>query len=164
MHFIILQLLNILKHLLIHFLFVLKENPIFKKSLNERGGIVLVPNLETALEIADEFAPEHLCLSVAQPERWSQKVANAGCLFLGERSCEVLGDYICGPNHILPTGGTARFASPLNVLDFVRIMSVVNLDDQTSTILSSPAAHLARAEQLDGHASAAEARALNPQD
>ena len=143
---------------------MLSRTDIFKRSLNDRGGIVLVPNLETALVIADEFAPEHLCLSVAQPERWSQKVANAGCLFLGERSCEVLGDYICGPNHILPTGGTARFASPLNVFDFVRIMSVVNLDDQTSTLLSSPAAHLARAEQLDGHASAAEARALNPQD
>jgi histidinol dehydrogenase len=131
---------------------------ILTRSLPSRGGIVLTPDLETAVDLADRFAPEHLCLAVAQPERWAEQVRNAGCLFVGESSFEVLGDYVAGPNHILPTGGTARFASPLNVLDFVRIMSVVQLDDETIAQMSPAAALLASAEQLDGHAAAATQR------
>jgi len=131
---------------------------ILARSLPSRGGIVLTPDLETAVDLADRFAPEHLCLVVAQPERWAEQVRNAGCLFVGEGSFEVLGDYVAGPNHILPTGGTARFASPLNVLDFVRIMSVVQLDEETTAQMSPAAALLASAEQLDGHAAAAERR------
>ena len=142
----------------------LSRSHILIQSLSDRGGIVLVPNLETAVKIADEFAPEHLCLVVKQPQRWAERVRNAGCLFVGEDSCEVLGDYVSGSNHILPTGGTARFASSLNVLDFVRIMGVVQLDEQTATQLIPPAVRLARAEQLDGHATAARARARNLQD
>lgn len=142
----------------------LSRTEIFTQSLSGRGGIVLTPNLDTAVDLADEFAPEHLCLAVAQPELWASRVQNAGCLFLGEDSFEVLGDYVAGTNHILPTGGTARFTSTLNVLDFVRMMSVVQLDRQTAAQLSTPAALLARAEHLDGHATAALARARNLQD
>jgi histidinol dehydrogenase len=83
---------------------------------------------------------------------------NAGGLFVGERSFEVLGDYIAGPSHVMPTGGTARFASPLNVLDFMKISSIVRLDETTSRRLSSVAARIADAEQLSAHAQAARLR------
>jgi len=128
-------------------------------ALDGQGGIVLTPDLESAVRLADEFAPEHLCLSVREPQRWAERVRNAGGLFLGEHSCEVLGDYVAGPSHIMPTGGTARFASPLNVLDFVKITSIVALDADEAVRLCPPAARLARAESLTAHAAAAEARA-----
>ena len=82
-------------------------------------------------------------------------VTHAGGLFIGERSFEVLGDYVAGPSHTMPTGGTARFASPLNALDFVRITSIIALDDKTAAALSVQAARIAQAEQLDAHAQAA---------
>jgi len=127
-------------------------------SLAGRGGIVLTPDLETAMQLADEFAPEHLCLSVREPEVWAERIHNAGGLFLGEHSFEVLGDYVAGPSHVMPTGGTARFASPVNVLDFVKITSIVALDADTAGRLSPTAARLARAESLTAHAAAAELR------
>jgi histidinol dehydrogenase len=127
-------------------------------SLARQGGIVLTPDLETAMQLADEFAPEHLCLSVREPEVWAERIHNAGGLFLGEHSFEVLGDYVAGPSHVMPTGGTARFASPVNVLDFVKITSIVALDADTAGRLSPTAARLARAESLTAHAAAAELR------
>ena len=139
---------------------MLSRTDIFKKSLNDRCGIVLVPNLETALEIADEFAPEHLCLSVAQPERWSQKVANAGCLFLGERSCEVLGDYIAGPSHVMPTGGTARYRSCLGVYDFIKSTPIVKITRSGYQDLAKTAEIIANAEGLTAHASALSIRKI----
>jgi histidinol dehydrogenase len=123
-----------------------------------QGGIVLTPDLATAVRLADEFAPEHLCLSVREPEAWAKRIRNAGGLFLGEHSFEVLGDYVAGPSHVMPTGGTARFASPVNVLDFVKITSVVALDADTAGQLGPAAASLARAESLTAHAAAAEYR------
>jgi histidinol dehydrogenase len=129
------------------------------EALAGQGGIVLTPDLETAVRLADEFAPEHMCLSVREPQRWAERVRNAGGLFLGEHSFEVLGDYVAGPSHVMPTGGTARFASPLNVLDFVKITSVVALDADAAARLCAPAARLARAESLTAHARAAEKRA-----
>jgi histidinol dehydrogenase len=127
-------------------------------SLAGQGGIVLTPDLETAVRLADEFAPEHLCLSVRQPEVWAERIRNAGGLFLGETSFEVLGDYVAGPSHVMPTGGTARWASPVNVLDFVKITSIIALDAETAARLSPVAARLARAESLTAHAAAAAAR------
>jgi histidinol dehydrogenase len=127
-------------------------------SLDGQGGIVLTPDLETAVRLADEFAPEHLCLSIRQPEQWAERIRNAGGLFLGEHSFEVLGDYVAGPSHIMPTGGTARFASPLSVLDFVKITSVVALEPGVAARLSPAAGRLARAESLTAHAAAAERR------
>ena len=124
-------------------------------SLQDRGGIVLTDDLGQAITLANDYAPEHLCLAVEDLERWQQKITNAGGLFLGERSFEVLGDYVAGPSHVMPTGGTARFASPLNVLDFVRITSLIELDDATARNLSPIAARIAQAEGLDGHAAAA---------
>jgi histidinol dehydrogenase len=127
-------------------------------SLAGQGGIVLTPDLETAVRLADEFAPEHLCLSVHEPARWAERIRNAGGLFLGEHSFEVLGDYVAGPSHVMPTGGTARFASPVNVLDFVKITSIIALDAGTAARLCPAAARLARAESLTAHAAAAEQR------
>lgn len=128
---------------------------IIAQSFANRGGIVLTPDLTAAVRLANEYAPEHLCLSVEHPEQWADQITCAGGLFMGERSFEVLGDYVAGPSHVMPTGGTARFASPLNVLDFVRITSIISLDAAAAAALSPAAAALARAESLDAHANAA---------
>jgi histidinol dehydrogenase len=136
----------------------LSRADIIAQSLADRGGVVLTPDLETAAALADAYAPEHLCLSVAEPHALMGKIRNAGGLFIGERSFEVLGDYVAGPSHVMPTGGTAHFASPLNVLDFVKISSIIALDAETSSSLSPTAAEMARVESLTAHAAAAEAR------
>jgi len=136
----------------------LERQEVIRSSLSAQGGIVLTPDLETAVRLADEFAPEHLCLSVREPEAWAGRLRNAGGLFLGEHSCEVLGDYVAGPSHLMPTGGTARFASPINVFDFVRVMSVVALDPKVAGQLAHSAGRLAEAESLTAHAAAARLR------
>jgi histidinol dehydrogenase len=127
-------------------------------SLSGQGGIVLTPDLATAAELADAFAPEHLCLSVREPLVWAERIRNAGGLFLGEHSFEVLGDYVAGPSHVMPTGGTARFASPVNVLDFVKITNIIALDAESASRLCAAAARVADAESLSAHAAAATAR------
>ena len=124
----------------------------------ERSGAVIVRDLEEAFAVANEYAAEHLCLLLANPWDWAGHVRNAGGVFLGETSFEVLGDYVAGPSHVMPTGGTARFASPLNVLDFVKITSLIGLEARAASELSEVAAVLARAEALTAHAAAAEAR------
>ena len=136
----------------------LERGDLATASLDGQGGIVLTPDLESAVRLADEFAPEHLCLSVREPAQWAERIRNAGGLFLGEHSFEVLGDYVAGPSHIMPTGGTARFASPLSVLDFVKITSVVALEPAVAARLCPAAGRLARAESLTAHAAAAEIR------
>lgn len=128
---------------------------IIAAALAGQSGIVITRDVAAGVRLADEFAPEHLCLVVEHPEQWQDLVTHAGGLFLGERSFEVLGDYVAGPSHTMPTGGTARFASPLNVLDFVRLTSIIALDDRTCGELSPYAARLASAEQLDAHAQSA---------
>lgn len=133
----------------------LPRKQVIEQALAQRGGIVVTPDVATAVALADEFAPEHLCLCVANAGAWAARVRNAGGIFIGERSFEVLGDYVAGPSHIMPTGGSARFASPCNVMDFVRIMSIIELDAQTAASLAPAAALLAQAEQLDAHAAAA---------
>jgi histidinol dehydrogenase len=124
-------------------------------SLENRGGAVLTQDLDEAVQLANEYAPEHLGLSVHEPWRWVEKVNHAGGVFMGEHSFEVLGDYLAGPSHVMPTGGSARFASPLNVWDFVKIVSLVALDAKTAQQIGSIAAVLAQSEGLDAHANAA---------
>ncbi|MCY4061634.1 MAG: histidinol dehydrogenase [Chloroflexi bacterium] len=124
-------------------------------------GTVITADLDQAFVLANEYAAEHLCLLVEDPWSWIGKVRNAGGVFLGEHSYEVLGDYVAGPSHVMPTGGTARFASPLNVLNFVKITSLIGLDKASAIELSAPAQRLARAESLDAHAAAAELRSRN---
>ncbi len=136
----------------------LSRAEIITASLAHRGGIVLTPDLDTAAALANDYAAEHLCLCVADVEALETKIKHAGGIFIGERSFEVLGDYVAGPSHVMPTGGTARFASPLNVWDFVKITSLIALDEQTSAALSAMAAQIARVESLTAHAAAAEKR------
>jgi histidinol dehydrogenase len=136
----------------------LSRGSVIVQSLTDRGGVVITPDLDTAAALASEYAPEHLCLAVAAPHELAGKVRNAGGFFIGGRSFEVLGDYVAGPSHIMPTGGTARFASPVNVLDFVKISSIIALDEETSCALSPIAAQLAQVESLTAHAAAAERR------
>ncbi|HPH94576.1 MAG TPA: histidinol dehydrogenase [Anaerolineaceae bacterium] len=132
---------------------------IIRQSLENASGIVLTPDLDTAAALASDYAPEHLCFAVRNPQKVAERVRNAGGFFLGEGSFEVLGDYVAGPSHVMPTGGTARFASPLNVMDFVKITSLVALDPATSRVLSAAAVRIAAVEQLSGHAAAARFRA-----
>ncbi len=136
----------------------LSRNKIIIASLENKGGIVLVNSLDQAATLANEYGAEHLCLSVENPEGLMGKINNAGGFFLGEHSFEVLGDYIAGPSHVMPTGGTARFSSPLNVLDFVKVSSIIALDPKKATELSPIAASFAEIEQLTAHAAAARAR------
>jgi histidinol dehydrogenase len=124
-------------------------------SLENRGGAVLTRDMDEAIALANEYAPEHLALSAADAWRWVEKITNAGGVFVGEHSFEVLGDYLAGPSHVMPTGGSARFASPLNVWDFVKIVSLIALDESTAQTISPIAAVIAEAEGLDGHANAA---------
>ena len=128
---------------------------IITASLENRGGAVLTRDLDEAVQLANEYAPEHLGLSVRDPWRWVEKVKNAGGIFMGEHSFEVLGDYLAGPSHVMPTGGSARFASPLNVWDFVKIVSLVALDESTARMIGPIATTLAQSEGLDAHANAA---------
>ncbi|MCS6841179.1 MAG: histidinol dehydrogenase [Roseiflexus sp.] len=127
-------------------------------AISGRGGIVLVPDLDAAFAVANDYAPEHLCLLIDDPWRHIGKVRNAGGVFLGERSFEVLGDYVAGPSHIMPTGGTARFASPVNVDDFRKVISLVALNDAALKRIGPAAARLADAEGLAAHAAAVRMR------
>ncbi len=129
-----------------------------KSALESRGKAVLVENLEEAVELANRVAPEHLCLMVADPWSWAGRVKNAGGLFLGEFSPEVMGDYVAGPSHVMPTGGTARFSSALGVHQFLRTMPVVGLSPEDFRGLGSAAVQMANAEGLTGHSSAIQLR------
>ncbi|MCS7221699.1 MAG: histidinol dehydrogenase [Anaerolineae bacterium] len=137
----------------------LSRADVIVQSLTRRGGIVITADLSQAVALANEFAPEHLCLLVRDPWRWAGEVRHAGGLFLGEGSYEVLGDYVAGPSHVMPTEGTARFASPLSVTDFVKRISLVALGDELGAELGRTAARLADAEGLTAHAAAARRRA-----
>ena len=134
------------------------RSEIIVQSLANQGGVVLTKNMDEACALASNFACEHTCIASENPQPYVDKIPHAGGLFIGERSFEVLGDYVAGPSHTMPTGATARFASPLNVSDFVKITSIVELDDVTSAELSPIAAIIAQAEGLDGHAAAAKFR------
>ena len=137
----------------------LERRDIARASIEGRGVFAVVGTVEEALDIANDFAPEHLCLLVQQPERYKDLVRNAGGLFLGEHSPEVLGDYVAGPSHTMPTGGTARFSSALGVHDFLKITSLIGLAPEEAACLAPVAAEIARAEGLTGHARALEMRA-----
>src|SRR5207249_10075185 len=121
-------------------------------------SVVVVSSVDEAIDFANEHAPEHLCLSVAEPWRYVNRVRNAGGVFVGEGSVEAVGDYTAGPSHIMPTGGTARFASPLNLDDFTKIISVFSFDRSGLPEIAEPAIALAHAEGLEAHAAAIEAR------
>jgi histidinol dehydrogenase len=131
---------------------------IIEKSLRARGALIKVRNLKEACEIANRIAPEHLELSVAQPDKWLRKIRHAGAIFLGRYSSEALGDYCAGPNHVLPTSRTARFSSPLGVYDFQKRSSIIGVSRKGAQRLGRIAATLARGEGFEAHARSAELR------
>ncbi len=129
-----------------------------RASLATRGLAVVVADVEEALRVANAYAPEHLCLLVEDPWSWVAAVEHAGGVFVGEHSMEALGDYVAGPSHVMPTGGTARHASALNVRDFQRVMPVVGLSARALAAIGPAGARMARAEGLEAHARAIESR------
>ncbi|WP_024299214.1 histidinol dehydrogenase [Methylomicrobium lacus] len=131
---------------------------IIQASLTGRGALIQVGNLLQAAEAANRIAPEHLELSVADPEGLCEHIRHAGAIFLGRHTAEALGDYCAGPNHVLPTSGTARFSSPLGVYDFQKRSSLINCSPAASSELGKTASILARGEGLTAHARSAEYR------
>jgi histidinol dehydrogenase len=131
---------------------------IIAASLANRGGLIKVRDLDAACAIANRVAPEHLELAVAEAGALLPKIRHAGAIFVGHHSSEVLGDYCAGPNHVLPTGRTARFSSPLGVYDFQKRSSVLRLSPAAARSLGPVAATLARGEGLEAHARSAEYR------
>jgi len=129
-----------------------------RASLSTRGGAVLVESIAQALDLANAYAPEHLCLLVRDPWSYVGRVRHAGGVFVGGASPEAAGDYVAGPSHIMPTAQTARFSSPLSVRDFVKLVSVVGLSRERLQEIGPAAARLARAEGFEGHARAVEIR------
>jgi histidinol dehydrogenase len=137
------------------------RHEVIRASLEGRGALILTRSLEEACEISNRIAPEHLEVSTAKPGRWEKLLKHAGAIFLGAYTSESLGDYCAGPNHVLPTSGTARFSSPLGVYDFVKRSSLIEVSEAGAQVLGPVAATLAYGEGLQGHARAAEMR-LNP--
>jgi len=136
----------------------LKRNAIAARALNANGKIVIVKNLGEAVELANLYAPEHLSLMVKNPDKYVGRIKNAGCICAGQYSPVVLGDYVAGPSHALPTGGSARFSSPLIIQDFLKISSIITLADTEIERLGPPALLLAEDEGLTGHANAIKIR------
>ena len=134
---------------------------IIAKSLNDRGALILTRSMEEACAISNRIAPEHLEVSSREPHRWEPLLRHAGAIFLGAFTSESLGDYCAGPNHVLPTSGTARFSSPLGVYDFQKRSSLIEVSETGAQPLGRIAAELAYGEGLQAHARAAEMR-LNP--
>src|SRR5882724_11014301 len=139
----------------------LKDMPrasVIKASLDGRGALIETRDLEEACAIANRIAPEHLELSVEEPQRWAEKIRHAGAVFLGRYTSEALGDYCAGPNHVLPTSRTARFSSPLGVYDFQKRTSLIQVSADGARKLGAIAAELATGEGLPAHARAAQLR------
>jgi histidinol dehydrogenase len=131
---------------------------IIAKSLNGRGALIHTRSMIEACEISNRIAPEHLEVSSADPHKWEPLLRHAGAIFLGAYTSESLGDYCAGPNHVLPTSGTARFSSPLGVYDFQKRSSIIEVSEQGAQVLGKIAAELAYGEGLQAHARAAEMR------
>ena len=136
----------------------MERTEIIRKSLEDNGALIHVSTTEKAIEIINQIAPEHLELSVVEPEKLLPEIRHAGAIFMGRFSAEVLGDYCAGPNHVLPTGRTARFSSPLGVYDFQKRSSVIKCSEQSVTTLAKTASTLAHGEGLTAHARSAQYR------
>jgi histidinol dehydrogenase len=136
----------------------LSRGPIARAAVDAQGAVIVVDTVAEAIELANAYAPEHLCLLVRDAASFTGLVRNAGGIFVGEHSPEVIGDYVAGPSHVMPTGGTARFTSSLGVQAFLRHIPVIALDGETLNQVGPAAAAIARAEGLTGHAHAIELR------
>jgi len=136
----------------------LERADIARISIEGRGALIQVADMQQAIDVANRIAPEHLELSVAEPEQWLPQIRHAGAIFMGRYTAEALGDYCAGPNHVLPTSGTARFSSPLGVYDFQKRSSIINCSAEGASTLGKVASVLARGESLTAHARSAEYR------
>lgn len=139
----------------------LERTAIAATSLKNRGALIKVANIEQALEVSNRIAPEHLELSIEDPQALLPAVRHAGAIFMGRYTPEALGDYCAGPNHVLPTSGTARFSSPLGVYDFQKRSSIIQCSAQGASTLGKVASVLARSESLEAHARSAEYRIID---
>jgi histidinol dehydrogenase len=137
---------------------------VIRASLENRGALIQVCDLDEACVIANSIAPEHLELSVEHPQKWVEKIQHAGAIFLGRHTSEALGDYCAGPNHVLPTSRTARFSSPLGVYDFQKRTSLIQVSEQGAAKLGAIASILAHGEGLHAHAMSAEYRFISRTD
>ncbi len=135
-----------------------KRQAITLKSLAKYGAIIIARGFRETIELANAIAPEHIELIVKQPQKWAREIRNAGAMFLGPYSAPPLGDYFAGPNHVLPTGGSARFFSPLGTYDFLKRTTIIHAEKRALRALAPRITHLARLEGLDDHARAVEAR------
>jgi len=142
----------------------LNRSAIIKASLQNNGGIVITKDISQAIDIANTYASEHLCLLLKEPWAYVGRIKNAGGVFVGEYSSEALGDYVTGPSHIMPTGGTARFSSPVSVRDFLKIISVFGINEQAGERLGPSAITIAEAEGLTAHAAAISQRLISSDD
>jgi len=136
----------------------LNRQKIIKKSLSDQCRLFVVESLEKAIKIANDIAPEHLELAVKEPRACAEQIKNAGAIFLGHYTPEAVGDYFAGPNHVLPTSGTARFSSPLGVYDFVKRTSIMSYSPEALEKAAPLIRVLAGMEHLDAHANAVELR------
>ena len=136
----------------------LEREDIARTSLRERGALIHVADMAQAIAVANRIAPEHLELSVDNPEELLPQIRHAGAIFMGRYTAEALGDYCAGPNHVLPTSGTARFSSPLGVYDFQKRSSIIYCSPEGASELGKGASVLARGESLTAHARSAEYR------
>jgi len=137
---------------------VLDRASVAKQSLSKRGAIIVVKKIEECIELANRYAPEHLVIAVDDPEPISKQIANAGAIFLGHYTPVAVGDYIAGPNHVLPTGGTARFFSPLGVEDFLKRTSITRFEPPKLRELGADVVRLAAMEGLTGHGTSIDLR------
>tara|TARA_X000000368_G_scaffold142930_1_gene112596 strand:+ start:761 stop:2068 length:1308 start_codon:yes stop_codon:yes gene_type:complete len=152
------NVLNEVEKLIIKLLPLQKRKDIIKSSINNFGLLIHSKNIEDAIEISNELAPEHLQMSVENSERYLDKIQNAGAVFLGEYTPEVFGDYCAGSNHVLPTVGTAKFSSPLGVYDFQKRSNIIQCSKESSKILAKHATVIANAEGLFSHKDSAALR------
>ena len=136
----------------------LPRRAVIRASLEGRGALIRTRSMDEACEIANRIAPEHLEVSAQEPQRWEPRLRHAGAIFLGRFTSESLGDYCAGPNHVLPTSGTARFSSPLGVTDFQKRSSLIEVSEAGARVLGPIASELAHGEGLQAHARAAEMR------
>ncbi len=140
----------------------LSKQAIAEVSLNNNCYLLITPSLEEAVEMANEIAPEHLELAVENPPEWVKKVNNAGAIFMGHYTPEAMGDYLAGPNHVLPTSGTARFSSPLGVYDFIKRTSLISYTKGALQSCGKTVTMLAEMEDLGGHANSVKLRLEGP--
>jgi len=135
-----------------------ERNSIIRKSFENRGVSIFLEDINDIIRITNYIAPEHLCIATKKPHEIADKINNAGAIFIGEWSAEVMADYIAGPSHVMPTSGTAKFTSSLSSRNFLKYVPILNLNKDTFIDLATDAEILAQMENLSGHANASKIR------